>query len=190
MGTRHTHELLRVTFEPRAGGGCDVGNVGNSVLPEVPNCPVPALGSVAKCQGVAGSLRASSRSFLKGCVGLVIALLSSHSSKSQFFKEPKSGVSPRRVNPEQPPGIHVPVAKSKLGVSSCSESVHGWFGVATMENFPGLHWTVTNPLEKGDKNGGSRGEALFEPFWLRCGDVGLAGDTSQCVPVSKGTEEL
>lgn len=33
---------------------------------------------VAKCWGVAGSWRASARSFLKGRVGLIIALLSSH----------------------------------------------------------------------------------------------------------------
>lgn len=110
---------------------------------------------VAKCQGVAGSRRASATSFPKGCVGLIIAPLSSHFSKSQFLKEPKSpGISRRRVNPEQPPGIHptsVPVAKpiSRLGVQSHWKFVpfiyHGWFGVAMMENFPGLHQTVTNP---------------------------------------------
>lgn len=84
---------------------------------------------VAKCQGVAGSRRASATSFPKGCVGLIIAPLSSHFSKSQFLKEPKSpGISRRRVNPEQPPGIHptsVPVAKpiSRLGVQSHWEFV-------------------------------------------------------------------
>ena len=55
-------------------------------------------------------------SFLKERVGLIIGMLSSHFSKSHFVKEPRSlGISHRRLNPLQPPGIRpteVLVAKS------------------------------------------------------------------------------
>lgn len=93
----HT-ELLCVTLEPRSGGECwfqrrelllwDGG-----------------WWLCARAQ-VPGSGWVTESSFLKGCVGLIVALLSSPFSKSQFLKEPKSGCS----------NIHLNVAKARLAV--------------------------------------------------------------------------